>query len=58
MQFDKPPPKPPVGPTFTYEQLEILASGKISQVFGVGLEDVFQYEVMLSGNGESPQNDT
>ena len=26
---------------------------KIAQVFGVGLEDVFQYEVVSSGGGES-----
>jgi putative transcriptional regulator len=31
---------------------------KISKVFGVSLEDVFQYEVVSSGGGESPQNDT
>lgn len=31
---------------------------KISKVFGVSLEDVFQYEVVSSGGGESPQNGT
>jgi putative transcriptional regulator len=31
---------------------------KISKVFGVSLEDVFQYEVVSPGGGESPQNDT
>jgi len=33
-QFSKPPAKKPCGPTFSREQLEILASGKISEVFG------------------------
>jgi putative transcriptional regulator len=31
---------------------------KISKVFGVSLEDVFQYEVVSPGGGEFSQNDT
>jgi acyl transferase domain-containing protein/3-hydroxymyristoyl/3-hydroxydecanoyl-(acyl carrier protein) dehydratase/1-acyl-sn-glycerol-3-phosphate acyltransferase len=33
-QFLESLPREPVGPTFSHEQLEILASGKISEVFG------------------------
>ena len=49
IQFTKPQPREPVGPTFSRKQLEILASGKISDVFGplFKIQDDYHRQVRL-----------
>jgi acyl transferase domain-containing protein/3-hydroxymyristoyl/3-hydroxydecanoyl-(acyl carrier protein) dehydratase len=43
------PPRPPCGPAFTREQLEVLASGRISSVFGPAFasQDEFPVQVRM-----------
>ncbi len=46
-QFENPVELPPVGPAFSREQLKILASGKISEVFGPLFEQQDGYELQV-----------